>query len=45
MIFGIIVLGVVAGWPSLINVETGAAFWHMVDLVWLLVFPVVYLVR
>jgi len=45
VIFGIIVLGVVAAWPSLINVETGAAFWHMVDLVWLLVFPVVYLVR
>ena len=24
-------------------VETGAAFWHMVDLVWVLLFPVVYL--
>lgn len=24
-------------------VETGAAFWHMVDLVWILLFPVVYL--
>lgn len=45
VIFGIVVLGVVAARPSLINVETGAAFWHMVDLVWLLVFPIVYLVR
>ena len=26
-------------------VETGAAFWHMVDLVWILMFPIVYLVR
>jgi nitric oxide reductase NorE protein len=25
-------------------VEAGAAFWHMVDLVWVLLFPVVYLV-
>jgi len=25
------------------NIETGAAFWHMVDLVWVLLFPVVYL--
>ena len=26
-----------------VTVETGAAFWHMVDLVWVLLFPVVYL--
>jgi nitric oxide reductase NorE protein len=45
VVFGIIVLGVVAAWPSRINVESGAAFWHMVDLIWLLVFPVLYLVR
>lgn len=25
-------------------VESGAAFWHMVDLVWVLLFPVVYLI-
>lgn len=42
---GLVVLAIVAVWPSRTNVETGAAFWHMVDLVWLLVFPVVYLVR
>lgn len=45
VVFGLVVLGVVAARPSLVNVETGAAFWHMVDLVWLLVFPIVYLVR
>jgi nitric oxide reductase NorE protein len=27
------------------NVETGVAFWHMVDLVWVLLFPIVYLLR
>lgn len=42
---GLVILAIVALSPSRMNVETGAAFWHMVDLVWLLVFPVVYLVR
>jgi nitric oxide reductase NorE protein len=42
---GLVILAIVAVWPSRMNVATGAAFWHMVDLVWLLVFPVVYLVR
>lgn len=45
VVFGLVVLAVVAARPSLVNVETGAAFWHMVDLVWLLVFPIIYLVR
>jgi nitric oxide reductase NorE protein len=45
VIFGIVVLGVVAARPSLVNVETGAAFWHMVDLVWVIVFPCLYLMR
>lgn len=45
VVLGLIILAIVAARPSLGNVETGAAFWHMVDLVWLLVFPVVYLVR
>ncbi|HRY04124.1 MAG TPA: cytochrome c oxidase subunit 3 family protein, partial [Beijerinckiaceae bacterium] len=29
----------------LANYETGAAFWHMVDLVWIVIFPVIYLLR
>lgn len=41
---GIVLLAVVARYNSLENLETGTAFWHMVDLVWLLVFPVVYLI-
>lgn len=26
-------------------VESGTCFWHMVDLVWLVMFPIVYLMR
>ena len=28
-----------------IGVETGASYWHMVDLVWIILFPLVYLIR
>lgn len=27
------------------GLETGAAFWHMVDLLWIVLFPLVYLMR
>ncbi len=40
---GMVLLAVVAVPASHRAVETGAAFWHMVDLVWVLLFPVVYL--
>jgi len=26
------------------DIEAGAAFWHMCDLIWLLLFPVLYLI-
>ena len=26
------------------NIEAGAAFWHLCDLIWLLLFPVIYLI-
>ncbi|MDF1589335.1 MAG: cytochrome c oxidase subunit 3 family protein [Gammaproteobacteria bacterium] len=28
-----------------IGIETGASYWHMVDLVWIILFPLVYLIR
>jgi nitric oxide reductase NorE protein len=28
-----------------VGVETGASYWHMVDLVWLILFPLVYVIR
>ncbi len=30
--------------PDILNVEAGAAFWHMCDLIWLLLFPMLYLI-
>ena len=45
VVFGLIILAIIAKWNSLENVETGTAFWHMVDLVWVLVFPIVYVMR
>lgn len=45
VVMGLGVLAVVAMRPQPVNIETGVAFWHMIDLIWVLVFPVVYLVR
>lgn len=42
---GLVILGVVGWRCSLENVETGTAFWHMVDLIWVLLYPLVYLIR
>ncbi len=41
---GLMILAIVARWDSLENLETGAAFWHMVDMIWVLIFPVIYIV-
>lgn len=40
---GIGILALIAWADSVRNIETGVAFWHMVDLVWVLLFPVIYL--
>ena len=45
VIFGILILAIVAWKNSYENVVTGAAFWHMVDLIWIILFPVIYLMR
>jgi nitric oxide reductase NorE protein len=45
VVMGIVILGIVSWRASLVNVETGTAFWHMVDLIWVLLFPIVYLIR
>ena len=42
---GIIVLAIVCCRANPVHVETGTAFWHMVDLVWVVMFPIVYLVH
>lgn len=45
VVAGIIILLLVAWRDAPRNIEVGAAFWHMVDLVWVLLFPVIYLLR
>ena len=45
VVLGLAILAVVARYDSVENIETGTAFWHMVDLVWILVFPCFYLLR
>jgi len=45
VVAGIAILGLVAWRAEARTVETGAAFWHMVDLVWVLLFAVLYLLR
>ncbi len=50
VILGLIILSVIArninkgaySAKEYTNVETGASYWHMVDLVWLILFPLVY---
>jgi nitric oxide reductase NorE protein len=42
---GIVILAVVCRRAEIVGVETGTAFWHMVDLVWIVMFPILYLVR
>jgi len=42
---GIVILAVVCRRAEISGVETGTAFWHMVDLVWIVMFPILYLVR
>ncbi len=43
VIFGLIILGILALWPTEDNLESGTAFWHMVDLIWVIIFPIFYL--
>ena len=45
VVAGIAILALIARWDSVRNIETGIAFWHMVDLVWVLLFPIIYLLK
>lgn len=45
VVAGLVVLGLVAWADSLRNMEAAAAFWHLVDLVWVLLFPIIYVLR
>ncbi len=45
VIAGMVVFALVAWNDTRQNYEAGVAFWHMVDLVWVLLFPIIYLLR
>ncbi|MGM0701680.1 MAG: cytochrome c oxidase subunit 3 family protein [Pseudomonadota bacterium] len=45
VLFGLGLLALVTWRTSADNVETAAAFWHMVDLIWILLYPLIYLLR
>jgi len=31
--------------PNLVLIESGASYWHMVDLLWIVLFPLLYLIK
>lgn len=53
VILGMVILGALwlnarrghYGPHNMNGIESGAAYWHMVDLVWLILFPLVYVIR
>jgi nitric oxide reductase NorE protein len=53
VVLGMVILGAVAlkawkgGYSATdhVGVETGASYWHMVDLVWIVLFPLIYVLR
>lgn len=53
VILGMIILGIIYSFlrkgkysaESHLDLETGASYWHMVDLLWIVLFPLVYIIR
>jgi nitric oxide reductase NorE protein len=45
VVAGTVLLALIAWADSLRNIEAVVAFWHMVDLVWVMLFPVIYVLR
>lgn len=45
VIFGLGLLALAVWHSSRENVETVTAFWHMVDLIWVMLYPLLYLLR
>ncbi len=45
VLFGIGLLAIASWRTSRSNVETVTAFWHMVDLIWVMLYPLLYLLR
>lgn len=45
VVAGLVVFALLIWKPSANSIEAGTSFWHMVDLVWVLLFPIIYLLR
>ncbi len=45
VVFGLVVLAIAGIWDDLETIETATSFWHMVDLIWVMIFPCLYLMR
>lgn len=45
VVAGILIMGLIGWRANPRTVQVGVAFWHMVDLVWVLLFPIIYLLR
>ncbi len=45
IVLGLAILGIVLFADSIDNLETGAAFWHILDMIWVMVYPIIYLVH
>lgn len=45
VVFGIGLLALACWRTNRANVETVTAFWHMVDLIWIMLYPLLYLLR
>jgi nitric oxide reductase NorE protein len=45
VVFGLGLLALASWHTSRENVETVTAFWHLVDLIWVMLYPLIYLLR
>ncbi len=45
VVFGLALLALACWKTSRMNVETVTAFWHLIDLIWVLLYPLLYLLR
>lgn len=53
VVLGLIILTAIVMWTwqgkysaeDHVGIESGASYWHMVDLVWIILFPLVYVIR
>jgi nitric oxide reductase NorE protein len=45
VVLGVVILAIVAWHARRDAVKIGASFWHMIDLIWLVMYPIIYIVR